>query len=265
MPRWPLVAALAALTLMAPASASANPTITVTSAMQPGSTSSFPLTARHVLTLTAGATAERLTVDVNPWSALTVAGATVVPVTSATGPSLSTCAGRWNQMRARDVFRLANPHEASATFTIAAGQTATVTADITLIRTPFNDDTLDAEWGIEPAQGGPFTVFSPAPGVYEGPLGVDLDFELFRVGGGYLIDGTADPDVERGRVEVWGYPPRSKKAVRLARVPVRSGGWVLRRWRPDRRGEWELYARYSGGGRTYANSASVCGTLLRVR
>ena len=60
MPRWPLVAVLAALTLMAPASASANPTITVTSAMQPGSTSSFPLTARHVLTLTAGATAERL-------------------------------------------------------------------------------------------------------------------------------------------------------------------------------------------------------------
>ena len=89
MPRWPLVAALAALTLMAPASASANPAITVTSAMQPGSTSSFPLTARHVLTLTAGATAERLTVGVNPWSALTVMGATVVPVTSATGPSLT--------------------------------------------------------------------------------------------------------------------------------------------------------------------------------
>ena len=124
------------------------------------------------------------------------------------------------------MFRFANPHEAAATFTIAAGQTATVTADITLIRTPFNDDTLDAEWGIEPAQGGPFTVFSPAPGAYEGPLGVDLDFELFRVGGGYLIDGTADPDVERGRVELWGYPPRSKKAVRLARVPVRSGGWA---------------------------------------
>jgi hypothetical protein len=48
-------------------------------------------------------------------------------------------------------------------------------------------------------------------------------------------------------------------------VPVRSGGWVLRRWRPDRRGEWELYARYSGGGRDYANSTSTCGTLLRVR
>lgn len=265
MPRRPALAVLTALLFVVPASsAPANPTITVDSALQPGSTSVLPLTARHVLTLTAGATPERLTVNVNPVVAMTVANATEVPETAATGPGVTTCAGRWNQIRRHTAFRFANPHEAEATFTIAAGQTATVTADVTLIRTPFDDDTLDAEWFIEPAQGRPFVVSSPAPGAYEGPLGVKLDFEVFRVAGGYLVDGTAATDVERGRVELWGYPPRSNRAVRLARAQVRSGAWTVNRWRPARRGEWELFARYTGGGRTYADSASTCGLQVQV-
>ena len=198
MSRRPVLAAVTALLLLAPASsARANPAITVDSAMLPGSTSSLPLTARHVLTLTAGAAPERLTVSVNPTVKLTVVNATVERPTAATGPSLTTCPGRWNRIRRHHVFRTANPHEAEATFTIAAGQTATVTADATIVRTPFDDDTPDAEWSIEPAQGGPFTIVSAAPGVYEGPLGVS--------------------------------------------------------------------ARYSGGGREYADSVSTCGTLLRAR
>jgi hypothetical protein len=262
MPR--ALAVLTALILLAPASASANPAIAVESSLQ-GRTTALPLTAGHVLTLTAGAVPERLNVSVNPVVELTVANAAVEPPTAATGPSLSTCPGRWNRLAQRSVFRFANPHEAEATFTIAAGQTATVTADVTLVRTPFDDDTLDAEWSVEPAQGGAFTIFSPAPGAYDGRLGVDLDFDVIRVAGGYLIDGTAATDVERGRVELWGYPPRSTRAVRLARVPVRSGGWLVRRWTPPRSGEWELYARYSGGGRDYADSVSACGlpTVLR--
>ena len=100
MPRWPALAVLTALIVVVPASsAPANPTITVDSALQPGSTSVLPLTARHVLTLTAGATPERLTVNVNPVVAMTVANATEVPETSATGPGVTTCAGRWNQIR----------------------------------------------------------------------------------------------------------------------------------------------------------------------
>ena len=85
---------------------------------------------------------------------LTVTGATVVPVTSTTGPSLTTCPGRWNRMHS--AYRFASPPAGQATFTIAAGQTATVTADVTLVNAPFDEETLDAEWILDLAQGRPF-------------------------------------------------------------------------------------------------------------
>ena len=46
---------------------------------------------------------------------------------------------------------------------------------------------------------------------------------------------------------------------------VRGGDWSYNRFRPDRAGRWELYARYRTTGRAYANDASECGTFVRVR
>jgi hypothetical protein len=258
-----LIAVVAASLLAWPATALANPTISISSSVRSGKTTKPPVTVRHVLTLTAGAVPEQVSVDVDPAVKLVVAGATVQPPTAATGPSTATCPGRWSAMH--DAYRFADPpDDQGATFTIAAGQTATVTADVTVLRAPYNEETLDATWGLELAEGPPLSVFSQGP-TYEGPLAVELDFRVIRAAdGSYVVAGTADPDVEKGRVELWGYPPGRTRAQRLARVPVSSGEWSFNDWRPARRGAWELYARYSGGGRDYANSASLCGTPFRV-
>ena len=210
----------------------------------------LPLTARHVLTLTAGAMPERVSVGISPTVRITVAGATVTPATSTTGPSLTTCPGRWNRMH--EAYRFAPPVQSQSTFTIAAGQTATVTADVTLIDTPYNEETLDAEWGLEVGQGRPFSVSSGVDESYDGPLAVQLDLRTIRLAdGSYVVAGTAEPGVERGRVELWGYPPRSSRAVRLARVGVTQGEWTYKRWRP---------ARAANGSCTPATPAAAAST-----
>ena len=153
-----------------------------------GDTKALPLTARHVLTLTAGAAPERVDVAVNPLAPLTITGATVDPVTSTTGPSLTTCPGRWNRMR--NAYREVSPPQGRATFTIAAGQTATVTADVTLVNRPLDEETLDAESILDLAQGRPFVMSSAVDGFYDGPLAVDLDFRVLRAAdGSYVIRG----------------------------------------------------------------------------
>jgi hypothetical protein len=258
-------AALALSLLAWPAAAHANPAIAISASVRSGKPTGPRVTVRHVLTLTAGAVPESVSVDVDPVVKLVVTGATVQPpVPSTTGPSPQVCPGRWTHLH--NAYRYADaPDDKGTTFTIAAGQTATVTADVTLIDYPFNDETLDATWGLEFDQGPLLSVFSQGP-TYEGPLAVELGLRVIRAeDGSYVVAGTADPDVERGTAELWGYPPGRSRAVRLARVPVRQGEWAFNRWRPDRRGEWELYARYSGGGRAYASSASDCGTPFGVR
>ena len=68
----------------------------------------------------------------------------------------------------------------------------------------------------------------------------------------------------RGRRD--GRRPRPRRALGLPAAAQPGGApgarrrgrgeWTYRRWRADRRGEWELYARYTGGWRAYANSAT---------
>lgn len=41
--------------------------------------------------------------------------------------------------------------------------------------------------------------------------------------------------------------------------------WSFNRFLPDRRGRWELYARYRTIRRAYANDASECVTFVTVR
>jgi hypothetical protein len=266
--RFALAAAAIAL-LALPSAALANPGIAVSSARD-GSTAKLPAKATHTLKLTAGATPEELSVSVVPWSRITVTGAAdVTRPPGGTGPQLAICSGRWSNMR--DPFDQALPFQSQVSLTIAPGQTATLTAGVTLREAPWPDETLDTVWSIEPAQGQAFDVMSFGP-AYSGPSGVELKFRLIRAPDGhYVFAGTTDPDdLNSGRVEIWGFPParRSAKvrAIRIARVPVRNGKWTFTRFAPDRRGEWEFYARYRTARRAYANDASgPCGATVQVR
>jgi hypothetical protein len=259
MPRSLALAVVVVLAL--PAVARANPSISV-SASRLGSTRHLPAKVQHRLTLTAGLTPERVTVDVTPPSHISVTGAAVTRPTSGTGPSLASCPGRWTRFHMP--YRTQNfPTE--VTLSIAAGQTATLTTVVELVHAPWPDETLDATWSIEPALGRAFEVVSNAP-LYGGPLGVQLAFRVVRaVDGDYVVSGTAEPDVNSGHVELWAFPPGRDHARRVARLRVRHGAWSYNRFRPTRRGRWELYARYRTAGHTFANDASECGTFARVR
>ena len=256
--------ALAILALLAlPSAALANPSISVSSSRD-GSTSRLPAKVKHRLTLTAGATAEAVTVSVSPSARLEVGGnpQTVTFPTSGTGPGVAACPGRW--IRLHNAYRAGSLLD-SVTLTLAPGATAFVEATVTLVRAPWADETLDASWLVEPAQGSPFDVISTAPR-YRGPIGVQLAFGVARAPDGhYVVTGTTDPSVNSGRVELWAYPPRRNRAKRIARVRVREGSWSFNHFMPDRTGRWELYARYRAGGRTFANDTSECGTFVRVR
>jgi hypothetical protein len=80
-----------------------------------------------------------------------------------------------------------------------------------------------------------------------------------------VVTGSTDPAVSSGRVELWGFPPRRSRAIRIARVRVHDGAWSYSRFRPARHGRWELYARYRTARHAYANDTSDCGTFVRVR
>ena len=268
--RSPLALATAAIALLAlPSAAFANPGIAVSSSRN-GSTAKLPAKATHILKLTAGATPEELTVSVVPWSRITVTGAESVERPPAgTGPQLAICSGLWSNMR--EPFDQALPFQAEVSLTIAPGQTATLTAGVTLRKAPWPDESLDAVWSIEPAQGQAYDVTSVGP-AYSGPSGVELKFRVIRAPDGhYVFAGTTNPsDLNSGRVEIWGFPPHRKgtkvRARRIARVPVRDGEWAFSSFAPDRRGEWEFYARYRTARRAFANDASApCGTTVRVR
>jgi hypothetical protein len=240
----------------------ANPSISVSSS-RVGSTQSLPAKANHVLTLTAGATAEELTVSVSPAAEITVTGAPFTSLPEGAGPSVAICAGRRSALHnAYPAADLLN----EVTVTIAPGQTARLSADVELMKAPWVDETLDATWFIEPAQGVPFSVVSSGP-LYGGPVGVELSLQATRAPDGHVVlSGTAEPDVDRGRIELWAYPPgRRTRDRRIGRVRVRNGAFSFNRFMPDRSGHWEFYARYRGGGRTFANDVSECNTFLRVR
>jgi hypothetical protein len=244
-----------------PVAAHANPSITVSSA-RVGSTAKLPATVRHTLRLTAGASDEKVSVSVSPPGKVTLTGVPAPPPSAHTGPGVRFCPGEW--ARFHDPYRL-GPIPNDVFFTIPAGKTATLTDDVTLVQAPWPDETLDATWSIEPATGRAFDVLSNAP-LFSGPVGVKLAFDVARAAGGaYVVSGSAAPDVNSGHVELWAYAPGSRKAVRVARVPVRDGTWSVDRFAPSRHGKWELYARYRTARKSFANDASECGTLVNVR
>src|SRR5262245_44539433 len=179
--------ALAALVVLAlPSAAQANPSIAVSSA-RVGSTAKLPAKVRHTLLLTAGATAESVSVSVSPPAKITLTGVQPPPPGAQTGYPVRTCAGNW--MRFHEPYR-EGPIPDEVFFTIPAGQTATLTADVQFVRAPWIDETLDATWSIDPAQGSTFDVVSNAP-FYGGPMGVKLDFAVNRSFGRYIVTGTA--------------------------------------------------------------------------
>ena len=149
--------------------------------------------------------------------------------------------------------------------TLAPGATVFVEATIELVRAPWVDETLDARWQIEPAQGRAFDIISNAP-AYDGPLGVEVTLAVGRSSDGrHVVAGVTEPVVNSGRVELWAYSPGRRRATRIARVRVRDGEWSYGRFQPDRPGRWELYARYRASRDLFANDASQCGTFARVR
>ncbi len=254
--------ALAVLAVLAlPPAARANPSIVVSSA-RVGSTAKLPATVRHTLQLTAGATAERLTVSVSPAARIALTGVPAPPPIAQTGPSVAACQGQW--ARFHHAYRT-GPIPDDVFFTLEPGQTATLTADVRLVHAPWEDETLDATWSIEPTQGRAFDVVSNAP-LYGGPFGVRLDFQATRAPDGhYVVSGTAAPDVDSGHVELWAYAPGAKTARRVARVPVHDGVWAYNRFAPSRRGKWELYARYRTARKAFADDTTECGTLVSVK
>jgi hypothetical protein len=209
-------------------------------------------------------------VSVIPWSRITVTGAeSVERPPGGAGPQVAICSGLWSNMR--EPFDQALPFQAEVSITIAPGQTATLTAGVTLRKAPWPDESLDAVWSIEPAQGQSYDVMSFGP-AYSGPSGVELKFRVIRAPDGHhVFAGTTNPtDLNSGRVEIFGFPPHRKgtkvRAIRIARVPVRDGEWTFTDFAPDRRGEWEFYARYRTARKAYANDASApCGTFVNVR
>ena len=252
--------ALAALLLCAlPASARANPSISVSSTAQ-GVPGNLPSKVTHRLALTAGATPE--TVGITAFGGLAVSGNSVsVGEQTAVGPGLFRCGTRWQ--RQHDAF--GGLSRFSVSMTIAPFATAFVDTVRQFTSPPWAGDVLDATWQVTPAQGVPFDVDSTAP-TFKGAYGVELDFTVTRLSAGvYTVRGTALTGVGSGRVELWGYAPGRTRATRLAVARVRDDEWSIPRLRPSRTGRWELYARYRSAGKAFADDASECGTVVRIR
>src|SRR4051794_40040988 len=134
-----LTIALCAVSALPAGVASANPAVGVT-AERVGSTAKLPAKVKHRLTLTAGATAEQVTVDINPPTPLTVTGAqSVSPPPPSAGPSVSACPSRWSFMR--DTYRTTTVTNLR-TLTIAPGTTAVVEATVELVGAPFEGEGL---------------------------------------------------------------------------------------------------------------------------
>ena len=263
--RLPLAVAAVTLALLAlPSAALAAPAVSVSSSSV-GSTRGLPAKAQHTLTLTAGATAEELAVDIFPANDITVTGATVEPPPGGAGPSLAMCPGRWQ--RFHDAYN-DSFGPTKVTITIAPGQTATLTAEVELTSGPWIDESLDARWILEHATlAGPLFDLISYNLDYRGPLGVQLAFRATRAPDGHIVvSGTTEPRVGSGRVQIWAFAPGSDRARRIASVRPRNGEWSYRRFMPDRRGRWELYARYrTTKPRVWTNDASECGEFVRVR
>jgi hypothetical protein len=251
-------ALVAVLFCALPSSALANPSISTQVAIA-GVPNSLSTKVTHQLMLTAGATEEKVAVSTLGAAKVSGAGVTV-DENSGTGAGVARCAGRWQHLHA--------VHGEVGTFnlklTIAPGATATLDLMRAFKQAPWADDDLDAVWTIDPAQGDAFDVVSTGPN-YTGPMGVQLNFSLRRVGPRvYSVAGTARFGVDSGRVRLWGYAPGRKTARPLATARIHDGTWAIRRLRLPRSGRWEFYARYRTASKAFANDASECGTIRRV-
>ena len=241
-----------------PSSALANPSISVSVGVA-GVPNSLTTKVTHTLTLTAGATAEKVTIHTLGAARVSGAGVSQDEAT-AIGPALFNCAGRWQHLHGA----LGQLSSFNLKLTIAPFATATLDLPRSFKQPPWADDTLDATWGIEPAQGAEFAVDSTGP-TYTGAMGVQLGMSLRRVAARvYSVTGTADSGVGSGRVQLWGYAPGSKKARRLAVARVHDGAWTIRRLSLPRAGRWEFYARYRTASKAFADDASECGTIRRI-
>jgi hypothetical protein len=250
------VAAVALLCVL-PASALANPSFTLQQSAE-GVPGNLPSKVTHQLSISAGATAEIIRIETLGKPA--ISGATI-DEQKAVSASVVGCPGRW----ARPHLALEEPISTSTTITVAAGTTALVQTTRSFARPPWASDTLDATWVITPAQGTPFDLTSAAPD-YRGALGVELGFGAVPVSARVLaVTGTAGSGIDSGRVQLWGYAPGAKRATRLAGARVRDGAWSIAALRLPKAGVWELYARYRTASKAYADDASECGTLVRVK
>ena len=240
-----------------PAAASADPTVSVSASATAGGLAALPAKVDHRLTLTAGETAEKVTV--NGPGALRVTGATVEH-TAAVPLSVATCEGRW--MRIHQAYGGATGHT-EVTLSVAPFSTAYVDTTVSFTRPPWPEDTLAAGWDVTPASGRTRTYTSPAP-TYRGPRGVVVDFTLSRRSELlYKVKGTVDP-ARTGRITLFGYAPGRKHAKAIATTRVRAGKWSIKSLRLPRGGKWEFYARYKSAGTTFADDASPCGLIVGV-
>jgi hypothetical protein len=251
------VAVLASCALAS--SASADPAISV-SATPFGALETLPARVDHRLTLTAGASAE--TVTVTGPGLLRVSG-TAPERESAVPFALIACEGRW--LRQHIAYR-GTTGRSEVTLTIAPSSTVFVETSVVFARAPWAQDTLEASFEVTPASGVARTVASPAP-AYGGPRGLEITFKATRRGV-QLYDFTGSvglPRVNSGDVFLEGYAPGRKRATRLALAGVHGGRFKISNLRLPRPGRWEFFVRYRTESKAYANDVTQCGTVVRVR
>jgi hypothetical protein len=252
-----LVAALFCL-LALPAIAGANPSISV-DVVSATNLSRIPAFVGHRLTLTAGAQDESVRVTTNG-SGTEVGGSAQVTENSVVpGEALAVCPGNWSSFHHavdRNQFRSA--------FRIPAGTTATVTVPVRMSSAPFVEETLDAEFELQFGEQKPFTVVSEAPG-WSGPIVPDMSLFVLRgANRTTVLTGQAD-GATGGRVEIWAFAPKAKKARLLKTVrAVDQGNWSWAGWRPHAPGAWELYARYRRTATSPRTGATECGLTFTV-
>lgn len=252
-----LVAALLGL-LVLPAAASANPTISVDVASS-SNFSRLPASITHQLTLTAGAQDETVRLAVFG-SSLQVTGSAVVTENASVPQGAAVCPGQWTRFHravGRDQYRSA--------FRIPAGTTTIVTVPVQVTSAPYFDEDLDADFELQFGSGKPFVVTSEAP-AWSGPVAPEMSLFVLRGANRTTVLTGQAAGPSEGRVEIWAFAPRSQKARRLKTVRVDDQGyWSWAGWRPQARGEWELYTRYRRTATGPRTGATECGLTFNVR
>jgi len=240
----------------------------------------------HTLTLVGGTLPERYLFDVDGAPDVQADGASrLIVVAAASSVMLSSrppgrdgCPAESGAGESR-VYRLDVPAGATVTVTIIQA--------LALERAPTDPRAFEQRWSLRPVDEqlrptAEDVAFSEHPVTLTGLRPAALTLRVGRTGSGRAIgarqtlavlpgtdltlSGSLSPDIRGERVTVYAYGPRATRPwpVGVARAD-RHGRFLLRHWRPRRRGPYELFARYTGrAGEIEATRSSCSGPRVTV-